>query len=174
MKRVVKRDIAKYMVFAVLLMVACAAAAVIFLSQFSGSVPIPSDIKKQVKYKIIYPPADTITDKGSIEYKAEDDTLTFNAKTAGANVVIVEQPAPDSLSANGQVYFPALNVHPYAQFQSSVGPVALTKFWQVGSLDPGGQTAILAAEGTMVLAKPDKDLTNAEWKDFFNSFKVSR
>jgi hypothetical protein len=137
--------------------------------------PIPAAVQAKLAYKPIYPKNQSSDDVGNFLYKDEDKTLTFITKTAsGTNITIVEQPVPDSLSSGDQVYYPALGLHPYAQFQSKLGPVALTKFWKSGTLEPVGQTAVLASKGTLLLASPDKDLSNAEWKEFFNSLTIAK
>lgn len=151
------------------------AAGVLIYELLQPKNPVPTKIKKQISYKVIYPPSSTIVNPNSgYEYKTEDKTLTFSSKSSGATIVLVQQPAPDTLSANGQVYYPALGIHPYAQFQSKLGPVALTKFWKSSSLEPAGQSGVLATNGTLLIARSDKDLTNAQWKDFFDTLKITR
>lgn len=150
--------------------------AIIFFFLNQSKNPIPASIQTKLGYKAIYPsPNSSYRSSSTYDYNPEDKSLTFSSKTlSGVSVTIVEQPAPDSLSAGGQVYYPAIGIHPYAQFQSKLGPVALTKFWQADTLSPQGQTAVLAVNGTLFLAHPDKDLTNAEWKDFFNNLTISK
>jgi hypothetical protein len=67
-----------------------------------------------------------------------------------------------------------LGIHPYAQFKSNLGQVALTKFWQSGNLKPVGQSAVLAGSGTFLIAHSEKNLANNQWKELFNSIKITK
>lgn len=93
---------------------------------------------------------------------------------AGTNLVVSQQPAPESLGLNDQPYYPAIGIHPYAQFKTSLGTVALTKFWQSATLTPTGQSAILASQGTMLVAHSENSLTNQQWKSLFDSLKITK
>jgi hypothetical protein len=66
------------------------------------------------------------------------------------------------------------DIHPYAQFKSNLGQVALTKFWQSGNLKPEGQSAVLASNGTFLIAHSERNLTNTQWKGLFESLKITR
>ncbi len=136
--------------------------------------PLPPDIKKQLSFAAIYPGDTKSIDANSYSYKTDDKSLSYELHLGDKRVAITEQPAPESLVDPGQIYYQSLGVRPYAQFQSRLGPVALVKFYEAGTLKAQGQTAILSVKGMLLLAHPDKDLTNAEWKNFFNSLKVSR
>ena len=136
--------------------------------------PLPVDIKNQISYKTIYPSKASSVNQSSYSYRAESKVLTFNVRSYGADIVFTEQPAPESIGSDGQTYYPALGIHPYAQFQSKIGPVALAKFYKSSSLKSEGQSAILAAQGTLLVAHSDKDLTNAQWKQLFDSLKISK
>lgn len=160
--------------FAIGLALIGASLALLFFN--AQKVQIPKAITSQLNYKAIYPSSNgSAPVPTDYVYKADENSLTFSTTSpSGVKITIVEQPAPDSLGSDGQVYYPALGIHPYAQFQSKIGPVALTKFWLTGSLEPLGQTAILAAQGTMLVARPEKNLTNAEWKDFFDTLRIAK
>src|SRR5206468_9340235 len=108
------------------------------------------------------------------QYQAGQKALTFSLNKGGTNIVFSEQPAPSSVGNGSQVYYQALGLHPYAQFASKLGPVALAKFYNPGTLSYLGQTAVMAAAGTLVTAHPDKDLTNAQWKGLFDSLKITK
>jgi hypothetical protein len=141
--------------------------------KLTKSSPIPADIAKQVSYRVIYPSKTHQIAPASFDYEPDQKTLSFIVNHNHKNVVFTEQPAPDTLAANGQVYYPALGLHPYAQFQTNLGPVALAKFWKSGSLDPVGQSGVLATNGVLLVAHTDKNMTNTEWKDLFNSLQLS-
>lgn len=135
--------------------------------------PLPSDIKRQVSYGVVYPGKTSEIDAGSYAYRSDASSLTFKVNKFDTKIVFTEQPAPASLGGN-QPYYPALGVHPYAQFNTKLGPVALVKFWQSGSLKPIGQTGFLSANGTLLIAHSDKQLANDQWKQLFDSLKISK
>lgn len=147
--------------------------SVILISVLNQS-PLPADIKNQISYKAVYPSSSTGKLMSDYQYKSDENTLNFTVSNSNTNIVFAEQPAPESLGSGNQIYYQALGVHPYAQFNSKLGPVALVNFYQTGSLKPVGQTAILVADGTMVVAHSANNLTNEKWKQIINSLKISK
>lgn len=146
-----------------------------YLAKQSYSNPLPEEIKKSLDRKAIYPSSKTAQiSYDSYQFDQANKVLSFKAEAYGANIVFSQQPAPDSLSSGDQVYYPALGIRPYAQFQSKLGPVALTRFWKSNNLEPSGQTAVMAVEGILLLAHPDKDLSNDQWKQLFDALKITR
>jgi len=150
------------------------AAGIIFYLEQANRDPLPPNLKKQVTYKIAYPSKISQIDTGSYQYQADKQVLNFNVATDDSTVVFTEQPAPSALGSDTQAYYPALGIHPYAQFQTKLGLVVLTRFWQAGNFKPVGQSAILATHGTFLIAHSEKNLTNAEWKDLFESLKLAK
>lgn len=150
-----------------------ATATIFYLSQWSHN-PLPPEVKRQLGYRVLYPSKTSRIDPASYDYQTDKKTLTFSVNMENQRVVFTEQPAPDNLGQDGQVYYPALGIHPYAQFKTKLGTVALTKFWQSGSLKPVGQSGILASNGTVLIAHSEESLTNAEWKDLFDSLVISK
>jgi len=174
MRGKLKRGFSKQLAVGFIFLSLSIVVAVLYFYWRANKNPLPAHIRSQVSYRVAYPEgATTAVDTSKITYQPEDKVLTFNVKAFDTTIVLTEQPAPSALGQGQQVYFQALGIHPYAQFASKLGPVALTKLWQQGTLDIGGQTAILASSaGTMVLARPDKDLSNEQWLTFFNSLKL--
>ena len=149
------------------------AGAIAYMFQGNAN-PLPASMKALVSYHVLYPAETAQILPKSYNYQADQKALTFTVKTPKTSVIFTQQPAPDTLGKGSQVYYPALGLHPYAQFQSKLGPVALVKFWQSGSLAPVGQAGILATDGTILVAHAEKNLTNAEWKGLFDSLKITK
>jgi hypothetical protein len=61
-----------------------------------------------------------------------------------------------------------LGIHPYAQFKTKLGQVALTNSGNPEILKPVGQSAVLASGGTFLIAHSEKNLTNNQWKNSSN------
>lgn len=167
--RITKRTLAGFLLVVIL----CLAGAFFFTKNLDD--PLPASIKKQASFKIVYPSKSVATiSRSSYNYQQQQQVLAFSTVYQGANVAFSEQPAPSSLGTGSQVYYPALGIHPYAQFKTNLGPVALTKFWQSGNLQPEGQAAVLVSGGTLTIAHTDKSLTNQQWKDLFDNLKIAR
>jgi hypothetical protein len=160
----------KAVVLTLLVIILVSAATALYLTK-NNSNPIPTDIKNKADFKVIYPSKTSQIDKSSYQYQDEQNTLTFNVIKDGDKII---QPAPDNLGSDSQPYYPALGIHPYAQFKTSLGQVALTKFWQSQTLKPAGQSAVLASGGTLLIANSQKNLSNAEWKNLFESLKIAK
>lgn len=135
--------------------------------------PLPANIKPKVSYKVVFPADTSQIDASTYNYQEDKQILSFAVHTGQNSVIFTEQPAPQNLGSDTQAYYPALGVHPYAQFKTGLGQVALAKFWQSGNLKPAGQSAIMAARGTLLIAHADNELTNQQWKNLFDSMKIS-
>jgi hypothetical protein len=86
-------------------------------------------------------------------------------------MVLSEQPTPDSFTDVPQVYDKVVDsMQEYQKFDVDVGTVHLTR---PPSLN-GKQAAVLNTKGTLLFAKPDKDLSEDQWRRFFNSFVVEK
>jgi hypothetical protein len=171
----VSLHISKKIVFIALGILILAGTGTAFYIKQNSKTPLPSDIKQHVSFKVIYPSSSKAQiDQNSFVYQAKQKVLTFNVNFANTKVAYSEQAAPDALGSDTQAYYPALGIHPYAQFKTSLGQVALTKFWQSSTLKPEGQSAVLASKGTFVIAHSKKNLTNPQWKDLFESLKITK
>ena len=161
---------------AILVLSLIAAGLALLFFQHHDISPIPPNIKKQLSFQAVYPasPASVAIDSNSYNYQAESQALTFKVQFQTVDIILTEQPLPDNFAAGSQIYYQSLGLHPYAQFQAKVGPAALLKFYKSGSLEAQGQTAIMTANKTLILAHPSKDLTNDDWKVFLNSLRLSR
>jgi hypothetical protein len=167
--------ISKKTVILALAILVLAGSGIVFYVNQNKKTPLPSDLKDHVKFKAIYPMSkNSQVDTKSFVYQSKNKILSFDVHFASTKIVFTEQQAPESLGSDTQAYYPALGIHPYAQFKTSLGQVALTKFWQSGNLKPVGQSAVLASNNTFLIAHSEKNLTNAQWKDLFESLKTSK
>lgn len=160
-------------IFLTIVILGAAAAALYFKN--TESDPIPQEVRTKVSHSVIFPSTSKARiDDTSYTYLADQKVLKFNVQYSGKTVVFSQQPTPENIGSGEQAYYPALGIRPYAQFNSPLGPVALAKFWQSGTLEPAGQSAILVAGGTMLTAHSDKGLSNQEWKELFENLKISK
>lgn len=163
----------KFIVWVVLVLIVIGLVLLFFLN-FTSKNPVPANIKNQVSYKIIYPSKASQIDASSYQYQAGQKALSFSVNSEGNKVVFTEQPAPDAIGEGSNANYSAIGIHPYAQFQTKLGQVALTKFYESGTLKSAGQSALLASDGTLLIAHSSQNITNEQWKNLLDSLKISR
>ncbi len=148
------------------------AGIILYIVQLTPN-PLPPTIRSQVNFKVIVPVSSLIKiDSSSYNYDSDNRLLSFDAIYQGNTISFNEQIAPESIGTDAQPYYSALGIHPYAQFKVSLGTVALTKFWQAGTLIPNGQSGLLLAKGTLLTVHSKNSLSNQQWKAIFNTTKI--
>ncbi|HEY2004221.1 MAG TPA: hypothetical protein VGH44_03835 [Candidatus Saccharimonadia bacterium] len=130
--------------------------------------PIPGAIKKQLTSTLLVPKDSRfVVDRQSAKYDASLKLLTFNTAAFGQQVVISEQPSPDTFADIPDYYSKLVNgMNSYSDFDTAIGTVHLTRPLQLG----GKQAAVLNAKGTLLFAKSASDLSDDQWRQFFNTF----
>jgi len=141
------------------------------MSPWKSSSLVPPDIKKQLSFNAIYPGSSTDTQisPASFSYQPSQNSLAISLKYQGQSIILSEQKAPDSVLANTDAANQQLGVHPYAQFQSRLGLVSLTKLFQGKTYSAQGQLGVLVAKGTLILAHSATNLSTNQWEGFFNN-----
>lgn len=134
--------------------------------------PLPGAIRKQVNYVILAPVSGaTVVDRESTKFDTKLKLLSFNATLNDIKMVISQQPTPDSFSDIPQVYDKVVaNMNEYSKFDVIVGTVHLTRPKDLG----GKQAAVINTKGTLMFVKPDKDLTDDQWRLFFKNIDTLR
>jgi len=132
---------------------------------------IPPGIRSQLSFKTVFPTKNY--DPVSFRVIPANHALQFTGTESGIRVVVTEQslpansgPTPDKEPA---VLLNHLGVRYFNQTPTKLGILTVAKFW-TNNYVPYGQTGILGKNGTLVLARPDKDLSDNQWIDFFNNF----
>jgi hypothetical protein len=137
-----------------------------FLHRNTGS--IPKTIKKQISFTVLetQPKTDWQISPQSVNYNKKAGVLTMTATSSTANLIISEQAVPESFGDVPQLYPTLLNkLNQYQDIQTSVGTVTLTHPKELN----GGQTAVAKLRQTLIFVKPNHNLTDSQWKDFFDS-----
>jgi hypothetical protein len=134
--------------------------------------PIPGPIKKQVTSTIVVPQlADAVIDRQSVKYDDKLKLLTYTLAAYGVNMVVSEQPTPDSFTDIPQVYDKVTaGMGEYSKFETDIGTVHITRPKELH----GKQAAVLNTKGTLLFAKPERDLSDDQWRKFFGSFTVEK
>lgn len=141
-----------------------------------GDGVIPSSIKKQLNFPVIYPnnPVNTKIEPSDFSYQKDNSTLSISTNYKGNAIFITEQKAPSNITADPQSANQTLGVHPYAQIQTRFGLVSLTRVFQTTSFKSQGQLGVLVSNGTLILIHSSQQLSNSDWVDLLNSMKVVR
>ncbi len=163
----------------IVFLVVTAAALVLYILAASSGSPIPKTVSQQANFKTVYPSDDKIVQggKSGYQFQSEQKAIVFKVNYQGAMMSVTEQTAPPNLASDTGVYFSALGLHPVAQFDSKLGPVAILNFYKNKTLEPAGQSGLLVANKTMVIANPidaKTRLSNEQWKNFFDSLKQAK
>ena len=134
--------------------------------------PVPAEVKKQLSFGVMYPSDNQIlfVDQASFSYNSQAGVLGFSGKTPDGKLISFnEQATPESFVDIPQVYDKLItSLQPYGSFDSVHGKVSLTHPKEL----KGGQTAVMNGKGTLVFARPDKDLSSQEWRKLFNSLQL--
>lgn len=157
------------------LFIVIVAGFVLTYFKFMKHTPVISPfIKSQVSTPIFLPSQkDYKVDPQSVTFDTREKLLTFTATNIGdgSTVVVTQQPTPDTFTDIPQ-YFDKLveAMGQYKQFDSLNGKVTLTKPTEL----KGSQTAVLNQNGTLLFARPSRDLTDDDWRRFFNGLVLNK
>ena len=150
--------------------VAAAGLIVIIILLVAPKNPIPGPIKQQLTSTLLVPKGGGAgVDRLSVKYDKANKLLTFNVAYAGTKMVMSEQPTPSQFVDIPAVYTKLVDgLNNYESFDVNVGTVNLTQPKELGNK----QAAVLNAKGTLLFAKPDKNLSSDQWRVFFNHLGV--
>jgi hypothetical protein len=133
---------------------------------------IPKEILKKTAFTVFtIDPSDEIwsLDKSITTYDKSAGVLTLHFTNSSNKITATQQVTPDPFTDIPNYYSILLNkLFVYEEIQTSIGTVALTRPEEL----KGGQTAIINTSGTLMFYSPDKDLSSAQWKQFFTSLIV--
>lgn len=131
---------------------------------------IPATIYSELTSSLLMPGDKRfVVSRQSVKYNKSLKLLTFDATVFGRVVVVSEQPTPETFTDIPAVYQKVLDgMSDYNDFDVGIGTVHLTTPPQL----QGKQAAVLNAAGTLLFAKPAVSLSEAQWRQFFDSFAV--
>jgi hypothetical protein len=133
---------------------------------------LPKSITKQTTFTVFVPTTSEImVDTASTKYDAKLKLLSYNATVNGIHIVLSMQPTPESFADIPQFYDKVVaKMNEYSKFESINGTVHLTRPIDLG----GKQTAVVDTKGTLIFVKPESDLTDDQWRQFFKNIDVLR
>jgi hypothetical protein len=134
--------------------------------------PVSNKIKAELTSTLLLPDTSNFPIASrSVKYDSSLKLLSFNATVFGKQIIISEQPTPESFTDVPAVYTKVLDgMNDNYDFDVNVGSVHITTPPQLN----GKQAAVLNAKGTLLFAKPSASLSNSQWQQFFTSFAVDQ
>jgi hypothetical protein len=135
---------------------------------------LPKDIRKKVTFVVFVPDQSAkdsawIIDKKTISFDDKSGVLTINVRKNNKTLTLTQQSSPEVFKDVPQQYARLLNsLLQYGEISTKIGAVALTRPKELN----GTQSAVTNQRDTLLFAKPSTDLSEDEWKDFFNSLIV--
>ena len=143
---------------------------VVAVLYFGPKPPIPGPIRRQLTSTLLVPTLDQVkVDRDSVQYDPKQKLLSYTATAFEKEIVLSEQPTPESFLDIPQVYEKLVtSMGEYSKFEVEVGTVHLTRPKDLG----GKQAAVLNSKGTLMFVKPARDLSNDEWRLLFRSLAV--
>ncbi len=133
---------------------------------------ISKDVLKKVAFKVFtYDPSlkDWELETSTITYDKTQGILTLNFIGDANKITVIEQLTPDVFTDIPNYYTILLSkLRIYSEIQTPVGTVGLTKPEELN----GGQTAVLNSGGTLMFYRPEKNLSDDQWRKFFSSLVI--
>lgn len=151
----------------------------VWLNVYKNDAIISKRILNEANFTIFYPRNAT---KNTNDWQLEKDRTTYDKNSGvltihavqpstGKQIILNEQPVPGAFTDVPTQYSTMLTtLHEYGELQLGFGTVALTHPQEL----KGGQAAVANKAGTLIFAKPSVNLTNDEWRDFFESLRILR
>lgn len=143
-------------------------------SKSSSTKPstIPISITQNLSFPIYVPntSSEWNIDGSGTSYDQQSGVLSLTlTQTNGAQIILTQQSTPQVFNDVPQQYPKLLaTMNQYSEIQTSFGTVGLTHPKELN----GNQTAISNKAGTLLFAKPNRDLPDDEWKAFFNDLRL--
>jgi len=136
--------------------------------------PVPAAIKKQIEFSIIYPDPRQYSNKpNQWSYDNKDSAVQFTVSKDKYNVVFTEEEVPLAYQNDVAAYNRFVgSLKPSANFNVPLGTASITNFVTAGDYEVVGKTGILNTHGTLLLAHPDTELTDDQWRSLFESLQV--
>lgn len=143
---------------------------VIIVMLLGPKPPVPAEIKRAVTSTLLVPKArDVVVNRESMKYDSQLNLLTYSAIAYGVKTVVSQQPTPESFIDIPQVYDKVVaSMNEYKKFDSDSGTVHLTRPKDLG----GKQAAVMNTKGTLMFVKPERDLSEDQWRKLFNNLEI--
>lgn len=149
-------------------------AALLFRMFMSNEAVLPKEVQRKANFSIYALDGGGEAyrvDKTSINYDDKNNILMFTVKAAAYSAVITQQATPESFSVVPGGYQKLLeSMRQYKEVRARLGTVTLTKPEEL----KGQQIAVANPPGTLIFAKPDKELSVSQVQQLFDNLLIVR
>jgi hypothetical protein len=155
-----------------ILMLFIAVALVYYFVLRPKPSPVPTAIKQQVDFKVLYPGGyDIVAD--SWKYTRSQGSLTFIVRKDDYTTTFTEQKVPLVFQDDAAAYNRFIgSLRPAANFKTRLGMVSLTNFVTTTDFQQAGQGGLLNTNGTLLVAHPSHNLSDEDWRKLFDSLTI--
>lgn len=109
--------------------------------------------------------------RGTPTYDSKLQQLTYTLDFGGATIIVSEQPTPETFTDVPALYDQlTTSMKQYKQFSTDIGTVYLTAPDNLHGL----HAAVANVRGTLLLTKPDHNISDDQWRQLMGHFTVQR
>lgn len=137
---------------------------------YSLRPPVPPAIKRQLSFPVLYASGPNFSaDRKSFQYDGNLKILTFRIKLFSTAATVTEQATPSQFSDFPDLYGKLVeHLGQYDQFDSLNGQVTLTK------PKDGHEAGVINTKGTLMFTRADADVSNDQWRQYYNQLVVAK
>lgn len=127
---------------------------------------VPSSISHQISFTIFVPSG---ADRKSITYDSGVQLLTFKVHADDTTVTFTEQATPNVIASSPTML---LNGFGRLKNETALATAIGTAYLGNNQTLNGQQTLGMNTQGTLLFARPNKNLTQTQWRELFQSVTV--
>lgn len=132
---------------------------------------IPKNLSDKVSFPVYVPSEKSVwnIEPSKTSYDEQEGVLSLYLNHNNQQIILTQQATPQVFSDVPQQYSKMLSsMNQYAEYQTAFGAIGLTRPKELN----GGQAAVVNKSGTLIFVKPNSDLSEDEWKNFFNNLRI--
>lgn len=137
----------------------------------SGDPRSPTNIRQSTDITLLVPSDTAIS---LADWRSNDEAVTYTATVSGRTVIVTLQKVPLQYRDDEAAYERFVgSLKPFAVFEVPLGRVALINLVEESSFAPNGQSAVLNAKGTLLVARPEGGtMGQDDWTTLFDSMRA--
>lgn len=135
---------------------------------------VPYDIRAKTSFVILLPSGGDIQ-LANWRYNTSQKQVEYVATVNGKKFVITQQAAPLAYQDNKAAYDRFVGtLRPVANFKSPIGNVSIFPLVEEVSYISRGESAVLLAKGTLLVAHPQESISDEDWASLFRTMQTDR
>jgi len=133
--------------------------------------PLPDAIYSRLNFPLLAPASGSAykIQQSTAKYNAPSRVVLFHVANGNQNMLVTEQATPDPFNDIPNYYQTLVNdLRDYADISTASGTVSLTRPVEL----KGQQTAVSNNKGVLIFVRPNHDLSEDQWRAFFNDLAM--